>query len=104
MDKDKIYIAQIKEFCSKIIEFTSKVSFEHFVANEQLHLAIVKLIENIGEAAKRTSQATKDTYPHVDWKRAMAMRDRLVHDYMDVDLEIVFDVATTEVPRLLKNL
>ncbi len=103
MDKDKIYIEQIKEFCQKIIKFAD-VDFESFVEDEKLNLAIVKLIENIGEASKRISEPTKAQHPTVDWKKAMAMRDKLVHDYMDVDLAIVFDVATTEVPALLKNL
>jgi len=104
MDKDKRYIEEIKEFCNKIIGFISTAHFEEFVEDEKLHLAVVKLIENIGEASKRISQETKTNHPKVDWKKAMAMRDRLVHDYMDVDLAIVFDVATNEVPALLKNL
>lgn len=104
MDKDKIYVEGIKEFCGKIIAFVSAVNFEKFSEDEKLHLAVVKLIENIGEASKRTSSETKAKYPKVDWKKAMAMRDKLVHDYMEVDLAIVFDVATNEVPALLKNL
>lgn len=104
MDKDKIYIEEIVEFCNKIIGFVAGVDFIKFVEDEKLHLAVVKLIENIGEASKRISTATQTQYLKVDWKKAMAMRDRLVHDYMDVDLAIVFDVATNEVPALLKNL
>lgn len=104
MDRDNIYIEEIKEFCGKIIGFVSDVDFEKFVEDEKLHLAVVKLIENIGEASKRITPESKNKYPKVNWKKAMAMRDRLVHDYMDVDLAIVFDVATSEVPELLKNL
>lgn len=104
MDKDKIYLEEIKEFCQRIIAFMPDVSFEKFTEDEKLQLATVKLIENIGEASKRLSEKTRANYPRVDWKKAMAMRDRLVHDYMDVDLSIVFDVATNEVPALLKSL
>ena|SRR3989344_4928420 len=104
MDKDKIYIEEIKEFCQKISGFMSGISYEDFVADEKLHLAVVKLIENIGEASKRLSEEARKANPAVDWKKAMAMRDRLVHDYMEIDLSIVFDVATNEVPALLKNL
>ncbi len=104
MDKDKVYLEEIKEFCQKVIGFTSEVTYDQFVSDEKLQFAIVKLVENIGEASKRLSDQGRSNYPDVDWKKAMAMRDRLVHDYMDVDLAIVYDVATNEVPKLLQNL
>ena len=83
MERDKIYIEQIKEFCRKIISFSVDISYEKFVEDEQLHLSIVKLIENIGEASKRLSNEARLEYKLVDWKKAMAMRDKLVHDYME---------------------
>ncbi len=104
MDKDKLYLEEIKEFCRKVLDFTTHVSYEEFSNDEKLQLAVIKLIENIGEAAKRLSDQTRAEFPTVDWKKAMAMRDRLAHDYMDVDLAIVFDVATYEVPQLFENL
>lgn len=104
MDRDKIYLEEIKEFCRKIQIFVGTVSYEDFVADEKLSLAVVKLIENIGEASKRLPEEAKTKYPGVDWKKAMAMRNRLVHDYMETDLAIVYDVAINEVPALLENL
>ena len=104
MDKDEIYLAEIKEFCQKIIGYTANLSYEQFLVDEKLQLAVVKLIENIGEASKRLSETMRISHSEVDWKKAMAMRNRLVHDYMDVDLAIVFDVATHEVPLLLRSL
>jgi len=104
MDKDEIYLAEIKEFCQKIIGYTANLSYEQFLVDEKLQLAVVKLIENIGEASKRLSETMRISHSEVDWKKAMAMRNRLVHGYMDVDLAIVFDVATHEVPLLLRSL
>jgi uncharacterized protein with HEPN domain len=104
MEKDQIYLEEIKEFCQKVIEFTQSQKYEDFAADEKLQLAVVKLIENIGEASKRLSSETRQRFPSIDWNKAMAMRNRLVHDYMDVDLAIVFDVAVNEVPLLLKQL
>lgn len=95
---------EIKEFCHKVIIFTTGLNYQDFVGDEKVQLAVVKLIENIGEASKRLSAEGRSQYSAVDWKKAIAMRDKLVHDYMDVDLAIVFDVATHEVPLLLKNL
>ena len=88
----------------KINSYSWSIIYEEFGGDEKLQLAVVKLIENIGEASKRLSPAARSQYSAVDWTKAAAMRDKLVHDYMDVDLAIVFDVATHEVPLLLKNL
>lgn len=104
MGKDEIYIEEIKEFCGKVIEFTRDLSFEQFCKDERTQLAVIKLIENVGEASKRLSEESRTQFPSVDWKKATGMRDKLVHDYMDVDLAIVFDVATKEIPLLLQNL
>ncbi len=104
MDRDPIYLEELKEFCRKVVEFTSHVDFDEFIKDEKLQLAVVKLIENIGEVSKRLSETARMRYSKVDWKKGMAMRDKLVHDYMDVDLEIVFDVCSNEIPDLLKNL
>lgn len=104
MDRDKLYLEEIQQFCEKIITFASGISFEEFEHDEKLQFALVKLIENIGEAAKRLSDEARTAHPAVDWRKAMAMRNRLVHDYMDVDLAIVFDVAQNEVPKLLESL
>ena len=104
MDKDQIYLSEIKEFCQEVIDFTGKVSYEEFVADRKLYLSVVKLIENIGEASKRLSANIKPRYPKIEWDKVAKMRDRLVHHYMDVDLAIVFDVAINELPRLLDSL
>ncbi|MCL5666390.1 MAG: DUF86 domain-containing protein [Patescibacteria group bacterium] len=95
---------EIKDFGRKVVGYTQDLDFENFIVDEKLQLAVLKLIENIGEASKRLSQNARDKYSGVDWHKAMAMRDRLVHHYMDVDLSIVYDVAINEIPALLKNL
>jgi len=104
MGKDSIYIEEIKEFCRKIAEFMDGIDFDAFSKDEKLQWAIVKLVENIGEAAKRLSDGTQAGFPAVDWYKVTAMRNRLVHDYMNIDLSIVFDVAIHEVPKLLTDL
>ncbi len=104
MDKDKIYLQEIMEFCEKVTNFVAGVSYEQFIEDEKTQLAVIKLIENIGEASKRLSPDIKARYPKVDWSQAAKMRDRLTHHYMDVDLAIVFDVAINEIPKLFGHL
>jgi len=104
MDRDEIYLEEIKEFAEKIADFIGGLDYPAFLKDEKTQWSVIKLIENIGEASARLSEKTKQTYSEVDWYSAVAMRNRLVHDYMDVDLAIVYDVATKEVPALLKHI
>ena len=62
--------------------------------------AVVRSIEVIGEASKRVPAEIRDAHPQVQWRSMARMRDRLVHDYFGVDLDIVWDVLQTKIPRL----
>lgn len=72
--------------------------------NRQLTLALVKDIEVIGEAASKVSQETRDKYAAIPWLDIINMRNRLIHAYFDIDLEIVWDTATKDIPPLIAEL
>ena len=61
MDKDEIYLAEIKEFCRKIIGYTANLSYEQFLGDEKLQLAVVKLIENVGGCRQDNPQISQIT-------------------------------------------
>ena len=72
--------------------------------NEQLMLALVRLLEVIGEAAKGITPATRQRYPAIAWKDIVGTRDRLIHGYFDVDLDIVWQIVSVDLPSLITEL
>ncbi len=73
-------------------------------ANRQLTLALVKDIEIIGEAASKVSEETRTKHPAMPWLDIINMRNRLIHAYFDIDLEIVWDTVTKDLPSLIAEL
>jgi uncharacterized protein with HEPN domain len=69
-----------------------------------LQKAILRCLEVIGEAAKRISNDFKTKYPDVNWKAMAGTRDKLIHDYFEVDIELVFDITQSHIPSLRRQL
>lgn len=76
------------------------VSKAQFLSDETLKRAAVRSLEIIGEAVKKLPDDFRNRYPDVDWRAIAGMRDRLVHDYLGVDYDIVWDAVTAKVPGL----
>lgn len=66
-----------------------------------MRLALTKLVEIVGEAAKQVSEASRVLYPAVPWSAASRMRDRLIHHYFDIDLDILWATISQDLPALL---
>ena len=71
-----------------------------FLGDETLKRAFVRSLEIIGEAAKQIPDEIRGEYSHIEWRAVAGMRDRLIHNYLGVDYDIVWDVVTTKVPAL----
>ena len=72
--------------------------------NSMLALSIVRLLEIIGEAAKNVSEDLRRASPQIPWKQIAGTRDRLVHGYFDVDLDIVWAIVSGDLPTLIAEL
>jgi len=68
-----------------------------FLGDETLKRAFVRGLEIIGEAAKQIPEEVRQKYNHIDWRAIAGMRDRLIHDYLGVDYDLVWDVIVTKV-------
>jgi uncharacterized protein with HEPN domain len=89
---------------NKAIEFVQGITRDDFDNNELLRLSLTHLLQVIGEAARRVSPSFRATYPQIDWKAIVGMRSKVVHDYLNVDEDIVWDTVINELPSLVKEL
>ena len=69
-----------------------------------LSLALVRLLEVVGEAAGRVSDETREAHPEVPWSQIVGLRNRLIHGYDSVDLEILWRILSDDLPRLIEAL
>lgn len=99
MKDDRLYLHHMRERCERVLEFTGPGK-SAFLESALVQDAVVRNIEVIGEAAKRVSDSTRRELPELDWKRICGMRDVLIHDYVGVDLEQVWNVAANRIPEL----
>jgi len=69
-----------------------------------LQLALVRLVEIVGEAAARVSAQGQQRYPAIPWQQAIGMRNRLIHGYDKVDLDVLWDTIQDDLPALIVGL
>ncbi len=104
MRKDDAYLEDILEAAKAVRRFTDGVSLEAFKANEEKYEAVNRKLEIIGEAARRLSPAAKNIFPEIPWRLVTAMRNILIHDYDDVDLDVVWETVQRDLPPLITRL
>jgi uncharacterized protein with HEPN domain len=86
------------------ISFASGKSRNDLDENRMLVLSLVKDIEIVGEAASKVSADTRAKNPDIPWIDIVDMRNRLIHGYFDVNLDIVWDTVTKDLPSLVRSL
>jgi uncharacterized protein with HEPN domain len=101
---DSLYLAQMLDMARKSVAKTQGLSREVYDGNEDLRLALTYLVQIIGEAARRVSPQTCAAHPEIPWREIIGMRHRIVHDYMNVDEDILWHVVTKDLPPLIAAL
>ena len=101
MKSDRIYLGQIFDSTEKIRQFVSGMDQVAFFGDQKTQSAVIMQLALIGEMAKRISDPTKQAVK-VPWKEIAGFRDRAIHDYYQIDLQIAWDTITLDLEQLAK--
>ena len=101
---DSIYVGHMLDMARKALSLIQGKDRAYYDRDETLRLALAYLLQIIGEAARRVSPEYAATHPRIPWKAIIGMRHKVVHDYMDVDEDVVWNTVTQDLAPLVTTL
>lgn len=102
--RDPANLLDMLEASEKVQHFLKNKTLEDFLRDEMLQAAVERNIEIIGEAARRISEDVKQEHPEIPWRKIIAQRNVLIHEYDDIDYKEIWEVATFYLPRLIDQI
>lgn len=97
---NQLLLIDIVDSIDKIEQYTSGLTKESFLKDSKTCDAVIRNFEIIGEAANRLTEEFKDKHTHIDWFRIKGFRNRIVHDYMGIDYQIVWTIIERDLQSL----
>lgn len=98
------HLEDILDAAEKAQAFVEGTTYETFFNDDKSVFAVIRALEIIGEATKRLPQPLRDEYSQVPWSSMAGMRDNLIHDYSDVDRQLVWRTVQEEIPEVRRHL
>jgi uncharacterized protein with HEPN domain len=104
MQRDEVRLRHMLDAAKEAVSFTTDRSRSDLDTDSMLALALVRLLEIIGEAANAVTEETRQKNPQIPWRQITGTRNRLIHGYYHVDMEIVWQIVKQDLPSLIANL
>jgi len=102
--QDEIRVKHMLDAALEAVEFSKGATRKQLDTDRKLSLSLVRLLEVIGEAGQGISEGYKRSHPDIPWQEMTGMRNRLIHGYFDIDLDIVWQTVTQDLPALISRL
>lgn len=103
MKNEKVYLDQIFACTQKISAFTLDMNFEDFLKDAKTQSAVIMQLALVGELAKKLTEETKAQID-LPWKEISGFRDRIIHDYFQIDVEIVWNTIKEDIPNMISKI
>ncbi len=100
MKDDTLYLIHIAECIARVESYTQGMTKEAFLAAEMVQDAVIRNLQTMAESTQRLSVRAKESRPEIDWRKIAGFRNILVHDYLGVDLEKVWEIVRNDLPIL----
>ncbi|MGB7582177.1 MAG: DUF86 domain-containing protein [Sedimentisphaerales bacterium] len=99
-----LLLSDILEAIDHVIQYIEGMSFESFSNDQKTIDAVVRNLEIIGEAANRLPDDFKEKHSQVEWHKVVGLRNRIIHDYFGIDLQIIWQIIHSDLPSLRQTL
>lgn len=103
MKDDRVFLRHILDAITRIESYIGTTPQIQFLQNTMMQDAVIRQIEIIGEAARNLSERTKKASSDTEWPAIIGMRNRLIHGYFNVDIELVWEITAVDLPLLKKQ-
>ncbi len=104
MRDDRAFLLHIRDALREAREFVEGEDYESFLENRMVQNAVMRSFEVVGEAARRVSPELREAHPEVPWRLMGDFRNKLIHDYFSLDIEVIWNMATEDAPVLLSQI
>jgi uncharacterized protein with HEPN domain len=103
-EQNLAYLWDMREAAKEIVAFVKGIKYDKFIQNRMIRYAVERQLLVIGEAANHVSPEFQEIHPEISWRKMIALRNVLAHEYGEIKVDRIYAAATVSVPELLKIL
>lgn len=101
---DSDFLADMLEAAERILSYTAEFDYDSFALDTKTQDAVIRNLEIIGEVAKKISEEFRHQHADLPWRSMAGLRDRLIHDYFGVNIDIIWEIISNELPGVVDSL
>jgi uncharacterized protein with HEPN domain len=103
-DRDQAYLWDMRDFAREARRIVRRIAYDRMQKDSMRRLALERVLELLGEVARRVSPETRRAHPEIEWRDLIGQRNVLAHDYGEIDHRRLYDTARMKVPLLIDKL